>query len=820
TPRRAFDRAPVALLVGSAPGDCPARSLCWLDSGVHDMKVLLSWLREFADFDQDPELIGATLSDLGTPVEEVTRLGERLEGIVVARVLALRSHPNADKIQLVDVDAGDGEALQICCGAFNMVEGDLVPLATLGTVMPDGMKIERRKLRGEWSNGMLCSTRELGQGEDHGGIAILDADLQAGAPLAEALGVETDVLWDLEVNPNRPDAMSVAGIARDLAAAFGIPFTLPAPSVETGGAPARDLTTIEVEAPDGCGRFATSVLRNVVVGTSPEWMQERLTHLGMRPINALVDISNYVMLELGQPNHPYDLAKVPGGGLRVRRAGAGETLVTLDDVERPLTSDDLLICDAEDTPIGIAGIMGGAACEISEGTTEVLLEMAWFDPTSISRTSRRLGLRTEASARFDKGADPEMIDLAAARFCQLAAEICAATIAPGSVDVRGELPDRSPIRVRTARVNQLLGTDLEPGRIAELLAPIGFAATPVGHDHDVVVPSWRYDSSTEIDVVEEVARHHRYANIPSRELTAPRAGGLTARQRERREVRRLLAGRGYTECLPMPFLAPGQLERCGLPADGIEIANPLVAEESVLRPALRPGLIAACAHNATRRQTQVSLWEIGHVFLPPPPGQVLPDEREHVAVLLAGQEAPTAIEVWSALADLLRVEEPSVVNAEIGGLHPSRAAQLRVAGHVVGEAGEIDPDVLAAHDIAERVAWLEVDLGALLDGPRGDTAYRQVSRYPSSDIDLAFEVPDDVSALDVEHTLATASDLIWSARLFDVYRGPPVTAGARSLAYALRLQAIDHTLTDDEVAEVRRQAIDRVETAHHATLRA
>ncbi len=783
------------------------------------MKVLLSWLREFAPFDQDADLIGHTLSDLGTPVEEVTRLGEGLDGIVVARVLALRDHPNADKIQLVDVDVGDGEALQICCGAFNMTEGDLVPLATLGTVMPDGMKIERRKLRGEWSNGMLCSMRELGQGADHAGIAILQPGLEPGGALAEALGIEPDVLWDLEVNPNRPDAMSVAGIARDLAAGLDVPFTLPTLLVASAGPPAGDLTTVEIDAVDGCGRFVTAVVRNVAVGSSPEWMQQRLIHLGMRPINALVDISNYVMLELGQPNHPYDLAKVPGRGLRVRRARPGEDLVTLDDVQRAMTSDDLLICDAQDTPVGIAGIMGGAACEISGDTTDVLLEMAWFDPTSISRTSRRLGLRTEASARFDKGTDPEIIDLAIARFCELAVEICGSSIAPGSVDVRGDLPDRSPIRVRTVRINELLGTNLTQSSIAELLAPIGFAATPVGDDHDVVVPTWRYDSSTEIDVVEEVARHHRYANIPNRELTAPRAGCLTSRQRERREVRRLLAGLGCTECMPMPFLAPGQLERCGLPSDGIELANPMVAEESVLRPSLRPGLIGAGAYNAMRRQTAVRLWEIGHVFLPSPPGQVLPDEREHLAVLLAGRHAPAAVEVWSALADLLKLENLAVVNCEVPGLHPSRSAQVLVDGLAVGLVGEIDPAVLATHDIGQEVAWLEVDLGALLDGPRRDATYRQISRYPSSDIDLAFEVPDDVSAIDVERTLAGSSDLVWSVRLFDVYRGAPVPDGARSLAFAVRLQAIDHTLTDDEVAAVRRTSIARVESAHRATLR-
>ncbi|MCU1351241.1 MAG: pheT, partial [Acidimicrobiales bacterium] len=590
------------------------------------MKVLSSWLHEMLDAPVPPEAIAAAFDDLGTPVEEETRLGEGLDGIVVARVLGLRPHPNADKIQLVDVDAGDGpdQPLQICCGAFNMAVGDLVPLATLGTVMPGGMKIERRKLRGEWSNGMLCSSRELELGDDHAGIKVLDVDAAVGTPITDALGIEADVLWELEVNPNRPDAMSVAGLARDVAPKVGVGFRPLATSIEVGGEPTAAVASVDIADPDLCGRFVTRVLRNVSVGESPAWMQQRLTQLGMRPINALVDISNYVMLELGQPNHPYDLAKVARGTLRARRARDDETLVTLDDVERTFTADDLLITDGEDRPVGIAGIMGGAACEISAATTDVLLEMAWFQPTSISRTSRRLGLRSEASARFDKGADPEIIDLAADRFCQLAAEICGAITAPGQVDERGELPRRSPIRVRTARVNALLGTDLSRDRITELLDPIGFASMPVGDDLDVTVPSWRYDSDAEIDVVEEVARHHGYRNIANRELTEPRVGRLTDRQKERRSVRRLLTGLGLAECLPLPFLAPGQLARCGLDPQGIELVNPLVAEESVLRTSLLPGLVAAAAHNATRRQTGVGLWEIGRVFLPPPAGQVLP----------------------------------------------------------------------------------------------------------------------------------------------------------------------------------------------------
>ncbi|MCB0975953.1 MAG: phenylalanine--tRNA ligase subunit beta, partial [Acidimicrobiales bacterium] len=728
--------------------------------------------------------------------------------------------------------------LQICCGAFNMAVGDLVPLATLGTTMPGGMKIERRKMRGEWSNGMLCSARELGLGDDHGGIKILEPTLAVGTPITEALGIIPDVLWELEVNPNRPDAMSVAGLARDLAAKVGVGFHLPTPPKvvdnpsealgwSDGGEGGRGTAevdsisfSVDIADPAACGRFVSRVLRGMdPKATSPQWMQNRLTHLGMRPINAMVDISNYVMLELGQPNHPYDLAKVGRATLGVRRARDGETTTTLDDVERTLTSDDLLIVDGDDRPMGIAGIMGGADGEIDDTTTDVLLEMAWFEPTGINRTSRRIGLRSEASSRFEKGTDPGVIELAADRFCQLATEICGTTTAPVQVDVRGTLPVRPPVRVRTARVEALLGTGLSSAEIAALLDPIGFTSTPAGDDLDVTVPTWRFDSATEIDIVEEIARHHGYRNIPDQDLTSARTGRLSDEQKARRAMRRLLCGLGLAEVQPLPFLAPGQLAATGLDPNGIELVNPLVAEESVLRTALLPGLVSAVAHNHSRRQFGVGLWEIGHVFLPPV-GQTLPDEREHLAVVLAGREAPAAVEVWQVIAEQLRLANPSVTNEEVPGLHPTRSGRVLVDGSAFGFVGEIDPTVLGRHDIGERVAYLEVDLGSLLGAPKRSDAYRQISKFPSSDIDLAFTVPDDVSALDVERTLASVDELVWSVQLFDTYRGEPVPDGSRSLAYAVRLQSVDHTLTDAEVATVRTALIEAVEQAHQATLRA
>ncbi len=574
------------------------------------MKVLLSWLRDFAPIEGDPVVLGEHLSDLGMAVESIEYPGAGLDGIVVARVLDLRPHPRADRIQLVDVDAGSGEPLQICCGAFNMAVGDRVPLATLGTEMPGGTVIERRRLRGEWSNGMLCSSRELGLGDDHTGIMILDTDDPPGTELRSTLGIVADVLYDLEVNPNRPDAMSVAGVARDLAARLGVAFRLPEPSVPLAGegSPARP-AAVEIVDDDICGRFYTRVLTGVRIGPSPAWIAARLVALGMRPINCVVDASNYVMLELGQPTHTYDLDRLalgPDGsaGLRVRRGREGETLVTLDGLTRTLGPADAVITDADDVAVGLAGVMGGASTEISESTTSVLLELAWWDPMTVARTSKRLNLRSEASARFERGTDPEIAELAARRFAELLAPT-GARLTTDVVDARGDLPGPATVEVRTARVNAILGTNLTASRIASLLTPIGFGVARSDDEvQQVAVPSFRPDTTTEIDVIEEVARHFGYANIPPTVPPSLRAGRLTPHQRDRRRVRDILVGLGYDEAMPLAFLAPDDLDRAGVAQPAIRLTNPLAAEESVLRPSLRPGLLKSIRYNQSHRQRE------------------------------------------------------------------------------------------------------------------------------------------------------------------------------------------------------------------------
>jgi phenylalanyl-tRNA synthetase beta chain len=789
------------------------------------VRVLLSWLREFAPIEGDPSFIGDQMSDLGMAVESMAVMGEGLADIVVARVAALRPHPDADRIQIVDVDAGDGELRQVCCGAFNMAAGDLVPLAPVGATLPGGMAIGRRKMRGQWSEGMLCSADELGLASDHDGIMVLDdavvADPSALAPgqaLVDALGLDGDVVYELEINPNRPDAMSVAGVARDLAARLGVPFTLPDPQVATTGADAATRVTVEVVDADLCGRFTAIVLDDVVVGPSPSWLADRLRAMGMRPVNNVVDISNYVMWELGAPNHAYDADRLAGPGLRARWARPGETVVTLDGVERTLADGDGVVADADDVPVAIAGVMGGASTEIGPNTTSVIVEFAWWDPMTIARSSRRLGLRSEASARFERGCDPEVAELAARRFAELAVA-AGATLAPGMVVAHGDVPVPARVAVRTARVNTLLGTELDAGTIAGVLEPIGFVAAVEGSDVTVAVPPWRPDTTTETDVVEEVARHIGYSALPSRRPARATTGGLDARQLLRRQLRSLLVGLGACEAMPTPLLSADDLAAAGLPGAAVTITNPLAAEESLLRPSLRPGLLRAVAYNTAHRNPVVRLFEVGRVFTPPANGDILPTETEMLAVVLSGRDGRAAVGVLDVVADALGVDV-DLVAAAPDGMHPTRTAEVHRGAVVVGVVGEVDPEVVDRMGLVGPVGWLELDIDALAAGGVGQRTYRAVSRFPSADVDLAFELAEVTAASALRAAITEAAgELLVGLELFDVYRGDGVAERSRSLAHRLRLQASDRTLTDAEVAEVRQRVVDHVAATLGATLR-
>ncbi len=806
------------------------------------MRAPLSWLRDFAPFDLDPAELGRVFDDLGMVVEGVERVGEGLEGVVLGRVLEVSAIEGA-RVRRTRVDLGDehGHDVQIVCGAANVAAGQLVPVAVVGAVLPGDFRIAVRKVFGVESNGMICSAVEIGLGDDADGILELGEGLGApGQPFAVAMGIEPDVVYDLAIETNRPDANCIAGIARDAAARLGLPFTLPAPPPLAPDLPPPTAVP-QVACPDLAPRFGVAVIEGAAIGPSPAWLARRLTLAGMRPISNLVDISNYVMLELGQPTHPYDLDRLPGGGLGVRVAGPGEALTTLDDAERHLgggPSPDVVITDATGTPVGIAGIMGGASSEVHDGTTRILLEAAHFDRLTIAKTSKRLGLRSEASARFERGVDPLGIETAMARCAQLAAEVSGARVtAVALVESAEHVPVRPTIALRTARVNALLGTDLDDARIAGLLGPIGFKVEPVEPGlQQVTPPSFRLDAEQEVDVVEEVARHLSYSSIPRTVPRSPLVGGLSAHQRGRRQVRDVLVGLGCVEAATGLLLGPGDHGQAGLVVyeDGaLRATDPLAKEESLLRRSLRPGLLRAVGFNLDRRQDRVHLFEVGVVFSPSdgsrPVQRVdaerwLPDETEVVSCVLAGHgaDATTATRLWWALASALRLLNPRLEACpDAAGLHPTRtAAVVGAGGAPLGLVGEVDPGVLSGLGIAGRVGLVELDLRLLLAEPRRPDEAVPVSRFPSSDVDLAFSVPEPVPAAEVEATLrAGAGGLLERVALFDAYRGNGVADGYRSLAFRLRFAAQDHTLTDSEVAGARQACITAVSTAHAATLR-
>jgi phenylalanyl-tRNA synthetase beta chain len=811
------------------------------------MLVPLSWIRDFTPVDAPvPDLVSA-LNQLGLEVEGVEQPGADITGVRVARVLAVEKHPDADKLQLVDIDTGTGET-RVVCGAPNVVPGMVVPYAGSGATLPgpDGGRftLERRKIRGVVSDGMLCSARELGLGDDHSGILGLDEATELGADVRGVLGLD-DVIFDLAITPNRPDAMCVTGVARELAAHFGLPLDIPEPDAAADASVASDITVV-IDDDVRCPRYLGRVAR-VALGPSPAWMAQRLVKAGMRPINNVVDVTNYVLLERNQPLHAFDLAKLGGRGIVVRTASAGETITTLDDVERELTVEDLLICDAARVPQAVAGIMGGSTSEVSDSTTEILLEAAYFERMGIARTSKRLKLRSESSARFERGTDPDAVARNADRAMELLVQVADAQVAPDAVDVYPRPVERERIRLRASRVNAVLGTTLDAEDVWDSLAPLGIeldtpeiedgAGAADGDTVVAIVPTFRPDLDREIDLVEEVARRIGFDQI-GRTLpdTRGQVGALTVRQRERRLVADALVGAGFSEAITLSLVSPADLERAGAPLDRlVRATNPLRSEESVLRTAVLPGLLRAVAGNRNQGLVDVALFEVGRVFLSPEGGGgdgPLPDEPEHVALAGSGHvrrrpveddrpvDVYDAVDAVRAVLDALGVADVVLDPVTNPGFRAGRAARVLVSGVEAGTVGEIAPSVLDALNLEEPVVGAELVLDVLLDAPRRDRTFRAPSRFPASLLDLAFVADQSVAAAGIEATLHDElGEVLEAVRCFDDFRADTLGAGRRSLAFSLRLRAPDRTLTDAEAGELRARAVAAVERAHGAELR-
>jgi phenylalanyl-tRNA synthetase beta chain len=803
------------------------------------MRAPLSWLRDFTPLTAPPADIADALNQLGLEVEAIDAPGAEINGVIAARILDVVPHPDADKIRLADVDFGSG-TIRVVCGAPNIEAGMVVPFATVGASLPGDFKITKRKIRGVVSEGMLCSGRELGLSDDHSGILELPEDVELGTDVREVLGLD-DIVFELAITPNRPDAMGITGVARELAAHFGLPLDLPEIEPQAPVDALGDVT-VHVEVPDRCPRFVGRVAR-VVMGESPEWMQRRLRLAGMRPISNVVDVTNYVLLERCRPLHAFDLGRLAGRGIVVRLAAEGEKMTTLDGVERTFSGADLLICDAARAPQAIAGIMGGADSEVDDNTTEILIESAHFEPSGIAKSSKRLGLRSEASARFERGIDPNGAAPGADLAIQLLQQVASGEPVAGMIDRYPQPVERERVRVRTTRVNAILGTDLDAPAVRGLLEPLGVDCGEAAADgsFDAVCPTWRPDLEREIDLVEEVGRRYGLNRIARTVPNNPGAvGRLTPRQRERRLVGDVLVGAGFAEGMALPLLSPADLRRAGLDDVAvIEVENPLRAEESVLRPSVLPGLLNALQFNASHGNPDVALFELGTVFFPPAgergearpvfagvfrgDAKTLPDEHEHLGAVRSGSigrrpfeadrpaEPGDVVAVVDALRDALRLADIRVVAAEPAGFHPTRSANILVDGTAIGAVGEVAPNVRDAFHLEVPVVALELDVDLLLAGARRTDEFQPVSRFPASNIDLAFVVSEQLPAADVEARLrAAGGELLESVRLFDVFRSDALGEGRRSLAFGLRFRSLDHTLTDEEVAAARQQCIDAV----------
>ncbi len=832
------------------------------------MRAPLSWLREYVDLPADvtPVALAARLTALGLKLEALESPGSDLQGpLVVGRVVTFDDEPqkNGKVIRWCRVDVGpehndpDG-GRGIVCGAHNFAEGDLVVVALPGSVLPGPFPIAARKTYGHVSDGMICSTRELGTGDDHDGILVLDPrlepDVKPGDDAVELLRLRDDVI-ELEVNPDRAYGLSLRGVARDAALGYGVAFRDPAhrevPAPNDAGYPVR------VEAQDGCPVFATRTVTGFdPTAPTPRWLARRVQLAGMRPISLAVDVTNYVMLELGQPIHGYDGDRL-SGPIVVRRAEPGEKLTTLDDVTRDLHPDDLLITDDRGA-IGLAGVMGGQETELSEDTSHIVIEAAYFDPASIYHTARRHKLPSEASKRFERGVDPLLPAYAADRVAELLVRHGGGTVTDGVTYV-GRPPEGREVSLDAALPAQITGIDLDADTTVEHLRAVGCRVAVDGSRLTVAPPSWRPDISDPYDLVEEVLRVEGYDRVPSVLPTAPQGRGLSRVQRLRRRAGLALAGAGYVEVLTYPFVGDADWDALALAADDprrrtVTIANPLSDEEPALRTTLLPGLLKTLARNTGRGIGDVALFEQAPVYLPTAgagPAPILgvdrrptdeeweallaaiPSQPLHLAVALAGDREPSgwwgrgrpaswadAVEAVRRLARTLGAEV-EVRSATYTPWHPGRCAEVLLDGEVVGHAGELHPAVCAAFGVPARTAVAEVDLDALMRAAESVVPAPRFSTYPVAKEDVALVVDAAVPAADVLSTLREgAGGLLESIRLFDVYTGSQIEEGKKSLAFALRFRAADRTLTDAEVAEAREAAIALAVQRHGAVHRA
>lgn len=825
------------------------------------MNVTLNWLKNYIDFELSASELADRLTMLGIEVESVKQLGAELEGVVVGSVGSIKPHPNADKLVLCRVDIGESEELQIVCGAPNVREGMLAPVATIGATLPIGLTIKRAKLRGETSHGMLCSEKELGLSEDAAGLMELPTDLSLGTSISEALGLD-DVVFELEITPNRPDCLSLIGVAREIRAETGNPLKLPQVDFNEDETDIREITSVTIEAPDLCPRYAARVIRGVKVGQSPAWLQQRLESVGIGVINNIVDITNFVLMEYGQPLHAFDYHKLAENRIVVRRAAAGENITTLDEIDRELTSDMLVIADAE-KPVALAGVMGGYDSEITETTADVLLESAYFNPSSIRATAKALGISTEASYRFERGADPGAVLAALDRAAQLIAELAGGSVCKGVVDVYPGQQPLTEIQLRPERVNFILGTALDTSEMVQILSDLGFdveaastenrqadeETSPLRSDEEtlslrsdeetsplrVTVPTFRSDVTREIDLIEEIARVYGYDNIPTTlpkgDIPVP-APNLSTEVRK--HIKHFLLAAGMMEAINYSFCAPNCFDKIRFAADHplrdvLKLQNPLSPEMSVLRTTLLPSLLENAQHNRNHQIDTIALFEIGSVFVP----NGTEKEPERVTGILAGQvgdgvysnpyREPDFYDIKGLVEGILEVcgiVDYTLEKTDAPTFHPGRNAAVLSSNKQIGIFGEAHPEVLENYDLPYKAYLFDFDMEALVDAAIFAKRFAPIPVYPKVERDLAIVVDKEVlSDMPTGLIYATAGELVESVRLFDLYEGEQVPEGKKSLAYAITYHSATETLTDKAVNALHDKVVKRLNEELGAELR-
>ncbi len=800
------------------------------------MKISLSWLQDYLPGDYDIEHLADDLTMAGLEVDAVSDRYDYLKSVLVGKIVAVTPHPNADHLSCCRVNAGETE-FQVVCGAPNVKQDMLVPMALPGTVLPDGTTLSKTVLRGEPSEGMLCSAYELGLGEDAAGLMVLDGSLNLGQPLNQALSL-SDAVLDIDLTPNRADCFSILGICREIAAIYKTKVQYPDVPIPTLGGDIDQMTSVTIESPEFCPRYAARLVFDITVTPSPFWLQDRLCSIGLRPINNVVDITNFVMLETGQPLHAFDYDRLAGHRIVVRTAEAGTRFTTLDDQSRELHKETLMICDGE-KPVAVAGVMGGSNSEIEQTTTRVLIESACFNPASIRKTAKRFHLTTDASYRFERGVDPGGTVRAMERAAHLMVDLCRGKFVEGIIDAHPRPIIPQPIVLSADHTNRVLGTDLDADRIKELLESIEFEVLPTnsGKELSVLPPTYRVDISRPEDLMEEVARLHGYNRIPASfpavtDSDAATSQVLTFRQR----LKTLMTGLGFTEAIAYSFGHENQYDHLGIAENDpkrrfVRLLNPLNEIQSVMRSSLIPGLLDTVSYNLSRQTHHLKLFEIGHTFIHNDPDE-LPEEKEILAGLWTGTREMKTWHVSPQTCDFFDIK--GVVETLLNTLHIKKVDFTRFEsdpsisrqhpyyrkGHTagiyreainLGVVGEISPTVLTGFNISQSVFMFEINTSILLDHTPNNRKAHTLPRYPAIMRDITVIVDSTIEGLSLKTYLMNQDEpLVESIQLIDVFKGKPIPSGKTSLSFRVTYRSDKETLMDDMVNDIHHQMTRRL----------